>query len=206
MNKFWITFICLFLTLVVISCVVYPKEDLQGTVDGIKNDFSPFFTAIEYVSTFVNQMLAFGEAFDKEVNTEALDSLVVQNVELYNNLSLYIPYHLNKYNLVDRCSNQSWNVFVARNEFHADHDICVLLCYLDSEKMWFGNIDKGKAMTIGYCGVCEKIVFITARINNSGIKYLYPYDKSGEAVGYLNLPFFVANEFLYDEVTDYLTN
>lgn len=205
MNKFWITFICLFLILVVISCVVYPKEDLQGTVDGIKSDFSIFFTAFEYVSAVVNQALAFGEAFDKEANTEGLDSLIAQNVEVYNNLSFYIPYHLNKYNLVDRCSNQSWNIFVAENELHTDHNICLLRCYLDSEKNMFGYVNKGEILNIGYCGVCEKIIYIVGMINNSGFKFLYPYDKSGEEVGYINYPLLIANEFMYEEVIDYLT-
>lgn len=205
MNKLWITLICVFLAVLIIGCVIYPESDMQGTIDLIKSDFSPIFTAFGYASDIVKGIISFGEIFDKEGNAEAVDSLVSQNTGIYNNLSLYIPYHLNKYNLVDRCSDQSWNIFVAQNELHTDHKICVLLCYLDSEKNIFGNVNKDKAMSIGYCGICEKIIFIFARINNSGNKYLYPYEKAGASVEYISVPW-VANEFLYDEVTDYLTN
>ena len=190
MSKLWITLMCVFLAVLIIGCVVYPKMDMQGTIDSIKIAFDPIGTAMNFVTNTID-MVFIGSKVKNELNNVEIDSFVI-----LSSLRIYIPYHIDKYDLRDRCSNQNFNYFVSRSYYHDEHLTCHLKCNVETE-YYTGYFD------IDYCAICNELIACyymhSFFVKQDQVLVLYPYNSL-----YAPLQSWVANTFNYNEVTEYI--
>ena len=202
MQKIWIALLCVFLAILIIGCAIYPKLNFGETVSSIVSKFSILGTAFTYVSNFIDSTLMF---LDTSSYANKIESVLSKKETIYYNLSLFIPNHLKKYDLVDRCTDQGINVFTSKiDSIHSEHKVCSLRCQL-KDYDGFGFAEQGGLIEVYYCSICNSIcaMFIKTVKVDLGTKYLYPYEKSGQEADFFAINF-IANTFTYKEVIEAL--
>lgn len=170
MNKLWITLICVFLAVLIIGCVIYPESDMQGTIDGIKNDYAILFYTFNFVSNTLKKLIPKNITPSNTINSlEAYENIYL------NNLENYIPYYIESNNLSSRCTNQGLSVYTEKLNIHTEHKVCNFTCFNVWDLDFFEDFSipeseevNGIELKIYYCAVCSDIVAISAKMFEPG--------------------------------------
>lgn len=201
MKKILVTLLCLFLSVVIIGACVFPGVSFTSVVPMIVKNFVPLRTAVDFVVGAVSALFP-----QNDIIIESTRDYVLNNSEkIVNMFRTYIPYHLEKYDLYDRCSDQGFfNLFVEKSSFHEEHKICRLCCLMN-----YRDQETPAQFVVGYCAICNELVFcyyVTDMYIFSTVREtfdLYPGANTFEGIaGAL----FYANTFKWYEMDEYINS
>lgn len=199
MQKVLIILLCLFLCLVLIGASLFPYYSFEKLISVVySKTITPFVNAINAVKDV-------SSAFDFEGQAAYKDSIYDQKDFLLGSLSMFIPYHIDKYSLRDRCQGGENTFFysfarlleIDNNEYY-DNQVCRLICHFDKTEHY---------LEIHYDAYDDKIVQVSFHQHLSGNYTFYRYDKEEALFLYEwhnNGTPSISNEFYLSEVEDYI--
>lgn len=145
MKKVLTALLCIFLALLLISCAVYPKKSLQGTIDGLKNDFYPVYTAYNLLSNFVEDYLLPQKA-------EIVEGVVSGGVhiDMKNYIEAYARDFLISMDWFGDAIDQDFLTSMTFNiNLHDEHKVCLIK--IEGYE---------KSYRFCYCAICNKVIAI----------------------------------------------
>lgn len=202
MTKIIKSFFIVVIALAIVGGSVYPNKDFSFMVNFAKEYISPIIEVFRVANSTIGLVFGVNSIYNQYENLSS---------DIISELSVYIPYHLNKYDLYGRCSNQGVSVFTNKYSPHPDHKICKLYC----TGSYFDDINTGERvysdLMIFYCAVCDQIVAVFYYFpgdieNDTGDQVwilLYP-ENSMVSLGNFSWKILTtANTFKWSEVEEY---